>query len=114
MAYEPARRSSVTRSAANALPGGLPYDLARSGPCRFPRRAARRLAFLPTHGHRFGPGVARLIHTQGSATGERHVREKAPGLALGRPAVHVVGFHLRDERLDVVAHEKQLVGTAVL
>src|SRR4051812_12146714 len=53
--------------------------------------------------------VLRLIDTQLSAPRQREPRDRPPPLLIDRRARHILRLHFGDERLNVVAHEKQLV-----
>ena len=53
--------------------------------------------------------VTRLIDTQLAAAGQRNLRQHAPALILRLTAGDAAIHHIGDERLDVVAHEVDLM-----
>lgn len=50
-----------------------------------------------------------LIDPELATTGERHVGEDTPPLILDRAALNAARLHRLDQRVDVVAHQVELV-----
>ena len=58
--------------------------------------------------------MARLIDAQLASAWKRHVCEESPALILNGTARDARGFHLFDERLDVGAHQVELVPAVLI
>jgi hypothetical protein len=63
----------------------------------------------PAHPHGRRARMLRLIDAELAATGQRDLRKPTPALILHWRAGDVVRFHLLDERVDVIAHQIELV-----
>src|SRR6185312_1152256 len=54
--------------------------------------------------------VARLVDTQRASAGKREARDQPPAFGLDLRAGHALRAHFGDERLDVFAHQEELLG----
>jgi len=58
--------------------------------------------------------VPRLINPKLSAARQHDVHQQTPGLVLYWTARNVLALHVGDERVDVIAHEEQLVDVVLV
>src|SRR5262245_15053893 len=73
-----------------------------------------KIHHFPLGHHRFWPGVTGLINAELAASRQHNLGQHPPTWVLHRTAYDAAVLHLCDERLDVVAHQKELVNAVLI